>query len=133
MGKWPWIPTLAACSGAPSTPTAQPPAPAPTELPTPSSISLTAIEGLLDEIELAGGSLVRSACRGVSWGVPGGDTLHNHGTHAVLREITPEGRAAWGVRWGDEEGGCSGFGSGHAVGRSAPIEVDLYAFVPERA
>ncbi|HHO51910.1 MAG TPA: hypothetical protein ENK18_13780 [Deltaproteobacteria bacterium] len=61
--------------------------------------------------------------------LPDGNTLHNLGTHAVLREITPEGRVVWDVRWENTEYGDPA--GGHSIGRSAPIAVDLYAFVPE--
>ncbi|MBX2800778.1 MAG: hypothetical protein KTR31_24060 [Myxococcales bacterium] len=59
--------------------------------------------------------------------LPGGNTLHNHGTHAVLREITPEGDVVWDVRWEDS----ANAEDGHLVGRSAPITGSLYDFAPE--
>ncbi|MEZ4234742.1 MAG: hypothetical protein R3F59_00975 [Myxococcota bacterium] len=67
--------------------------------------------------------------KGEAHRLPGGNTLHNFGTHAVLREYTPEGDVVWDVRWelqqyqGDEA---------HQIGRSAPVGPDLYAFAPAR-
>ncbi len=51
--------------------------------------------------------------------LPGGNTLHNYGTGARLREVTPEGEVAWDVA----------FSPGTWLGRSTPIE-DLYALLP---
>ncbi|HHO51739.1 MAG TPA: hypothetical protein ENK18_12900 [Deltaproteobacteria bacterium] len=62
--------------------------------------------------------------------LPGGNTLHNYGTHAVLREATPEGRVVWDVRWEAIE--YAEYLDGHVIGRSAPIYTDLYAFAPPR-
>ncbi|MBX2800777.1 MAG: hypothetical protein KTR31_24055 [Myxococcales bacterium] len=59
----------------------------------------------------------------------GGNTLHNYGTHAVLREFAPDGSVVWDVRW---EGVEYGSVEGHAIGRSVPIDGDLYAFAPPR-
>jgi hypothetical protein len=65
---------------------------------------------------------------GESHRLAGGNTLHNFGTHALLREVTPEGRVVWDVRWEPAEYGIGG----SSIGRSAPVGADLYRFAPER-
>ena len=50
--------------------------------------------------------------------LPNGNTLHNYGSNARLREVTPEGQVVWDVQW-----------SGSLIARSTPIE-DLYALMP---
>ena len=50
--------------------------------------------------------------------LPGGNTLHNYGSAARLREITPAGEVVWDVRW-----------DGDFMGRSTPLD-DLYALAP---
>lgn len=64
----------------------------------------------------------------------GGNTLHNHGTFAVLREVTREGEVVWDARWEDREYSCYGGPStpGHQILRSTPVGSDLYRFAPER-
>jgi hypothetical protein len=52
--------------------------------------------------------------------LPGGDTLHNYGATARLREATPEGDVVWDVEW-----------PGYTIGHSTPI-ADLYALAPDR-
>ncbi|MEQ1571768.1 MAG: hypothetical protein ABMA64_39435, partial [Myxococcota bacterium] len=49
-----------------------------------------------------------------------GNTLHNTGGEARVREATPEGEVVWDVRWASSE-----------IGRSTPI-ADLYALAPDR-
>jgi len=63
-----------------------------------------------------------------------GNTLHNHGTFAVLREVTPEGDVVWDVRWEDQQYSCYGGPTtpGHQVLRSSPVGRDLYRFAPPR-
>ena len=51
--------------------------------------------------------------------LPGGNTLHNYGTTARLREVTPDGEVVWDVTWGDST----------FIGRSEVIS-DLYALWP---
>jgi hypothetical protein len=57
--------------------------------------------------------------------LPNGNTLHNYGSGARTREITPDGDMVWDVKWpdGDSEG------RGRLQGRSIFVE-DLYAFAP---
>jgi len=54
-----------------------------------------------------------------------GNTLHNYGSGARTREITPEGQLVWDLKWtnGDSEG------SGRLQGRSVFLE-DLYDYAP---
>jgi hypothetical protein len=52
--------------------------------------------------------------------LPGGNTLHNYGTDARIREVTPDGELAWDLM----------FSPGSWLGRSSPIP-DLYALWPE--
>ena len=59
----------------------------------------------------------------------GGNTLHNHGTHAVVREITADGRVVWDLRWETMEYNAP---SGHTVGRSVGVYGDLYRFIEGR-
>lgn len=73
------------------------------------------------------GQGVHAAQMGEAHRLPGGNTLHNYGTHAVLREVTPDGRVVWDVRWEDAEDDGP---DGHVIGRSTPLEVaDLYGFL----
>jgi hypothetical protein len=51
-----------------------------------------------------------------------GNTLHNFGTNAHLREFTPSGEVVWEVDWPTE----------NTLGRSEPVRADLYTFAPER-
>ncbi len=51
--------------------------------------------------------------------LPGGNTLHNTGETARLREVTPDGEVVWDIDWGGPR----------VIGRSTPIS-DLYAFAP---
>lgn len=66
--------------------------------------------------------------------LPSGNTLHNHGTHAVLREIAKPATVVWDLRWEDQEYSC--FGGldtpGHQIVRAVPVGPDLYRFAPER-
>ena len=57
--------------------------------------------------------------------LPGGNTLHNYGSGARTREITPDGTLVWDIKWsgGDAEG------SGRLQGRSVFL-TDLYDFAP---
>ncbi len=48
-----------------------------------------------------------------------GNTLHNCGSGARVREITPAGEVVWDLT----------FSSGTYLGRTTPID-DLYAFAP---
>jgi hypothetical protein len=57
--------------------------------------------------------------------LPNGNTLHNYGTGAWLREVTPDGELVWDVRFPD--GNTDG--SGRLQGRSVFI-TDLYDFAP---
>ena len=52
----------------------------------------------------------------------GGNTLHNLGSLARIREATPEGEVVWDVEW---DGGSGS----HWIGRSTPV-ADLYALAP---
>jgi len=52
--------------------------------------------------------------------LPNGNTLHNYGSNARLREATPEGELVWDLSLG---------GMAQCIGRSTPLE-DLYAFAP---
>jgi hypothetical protein len=61
--------------------------------------------------------------------LPSGHTLHNHGTHAVVREITPAGQVVWDIRWEDREYNGA---QEHSIGRSAPVTQDLWQFAPDR-
>ena len=54
--------------------------------------------------------------------LPGGDTLHNFGTNAHLREYQPDGDVVWELDWTND----------HTIGRSEPLLVDLYDLVPAR-
>jgi len=54
--------------------------------------------------------------------LPGGNTLHNYGSGARLREVTPEGEVVWDLNW-------DGLDADGELGRSTPLE-DLYAFAP---
>ncbi len=54
-----------------------------------------------------------------------GNTLHNYGTGARLREITPDGELVWDVKF---PGGNTD-GNGRLQGRSVFI-TDLYDFAP---
>jgi hypothetical protein len=54
-----------------------------------------------------------------------GNTLHNFGTGARMREITPDGDLVWDVKF---PGGNTG-GNGRLQGRSVFI-TDLYDFAP---
>ena len=64
----------------------------------------------------------------------GGNTLHNYGTYARLREVTSAGQVVWDIAWESEEYSCFGGSTtpGHQVLRSNPVGPDLYAFAPER-
>ena len=57
--------------------------------------------------------------------LPNGNTLHNYGSGARTREITPDGELVWDVKWpdGDSEG------RGRLQGRSIFLE-NLYDFAP---
>jgi hypothetical protein len=54
--------------------------------------------------------------------LPGGNTLHNFGTNAHLREYTPSGEVVWEMDWAEE----------HTIGRSAPLTSDLWSLAPPR-
>ena len=68
------------------------------------------------------GEGVEGAQMGEAHRLANGDTLHNFGTNAHLREYTPSGRVLWELDWPDD---CE-------IGRSEPISVDLYTFAPDR-
>ena len=51
--------------------------------------------------------------------LPNGNTQHNYGETARLREATPDGEVVWDVDWG----------SHRVIGRTTPIG-DLYGFLP---
>jgi len=55
-----------------------------------------------------------------------GNTLHNFGTNAVLREYDPDGAVVWDVRWEETQTG----GQDRWLGRSAPVTGSLYDFAP---
>ena len=60
--------------------------------------------------------------------LPGGNTLHNYGTYARLREVTPDGVLVWDIEWEPAE---EGPGEGHhKVGRTTPLTTSLYDFAP---
>lgn len=101
------------------------------------SEELAVREYAIDEV---GGALVEVWSFGEGQGVvgrqmgeahrlPGGNTLHNYGTHAVLREISPEGEVVWDVRWEPQQYDGT---TERGIGRSAPIGSSLYAFARER-
>ncbi len=70
------------------------------------------------------GEGVTGAQMGEAHRLRGGHTLHNYGTHAVLREVTDAGEVVWDVRWETQEYGRS---PGYSIGRSTPIyDADLY-------
>lgn len=54
--------------------------------------------------------------------LPSGNTLHNFGTNAHLREYTTDGDVVWEMDWALES----------SIGRSEPILVDLYDLAPDR-
>ena len=56
---------------------------------------------------------------GEAWRLPNGDTLHNYGTGARVKEVTPEGEIVWDID----------FGGQRLIGRTVFVE-DLYAFAP---
>ncbi len=51
--------------------------------------------------------------------LPNGNTQHNYGETARLREATPDGTVVWDIDWG----------SPRVIGRTTPIR-DLYDFAP---
>ena len=51
--------------------------------------------------------------------LPSGNTLHNFGSGALIREITPSNEVVWEVQWSDDR----------LLGRSVWLE-DLYVFAP---
>lgn len=51
--------------------------------------------------------------------LPGGNTVHNHGSGSRLLEITPEGEVVWELEFGEER----------MIGRSEWVS-DLHAFLP---
>ncbi|MCA9491337.1 MAG: hypothetical protein KC621_15505 [Myxococcales bacterium] len=73
--------------------------------------------GVVGEGEGVGGEQMGEAHR-----LPSGNTLHNFGTNAHLREYATDGTVAWELDWNAE----------NTIGRSEPILVDLYDLVPER-
>ncbi len=51
--------------------------------------------------------------------LPGGNTLHNYGSLARAREVTPEGEVVWDIGWPDSS----------ELHRSTPLTLDqLYGF-----
>ena len=57
---------------------------------------------------------------GEAWRLPGGNTLHNYGSTARLREVTPDGQVVWDLDWG----------SPLYLGRTTALE-SLAGFLPE--
>jgi hypothetical protein len=51
--------------------------------------------------------------------LPGGNTLHNYGSGARIREVTPDGQVVWDVLWTDST----------FLGRTTALE-DLHPFLP---
>ncbi|MCK6505922.1 aryl-sulfate sulfotransferase [Myxococcota bacterium] len=51
--------------------------------------------------------------------LPGGNTLHNYGSHGSLKEVTPDGDVVWELSWGGDR----------LLGRTVFLE-DLYTFLP---
>ncbi|MCA9491338.1 MAG: hypothetical protein KC621_15510 [Myxococcales bacterium] len=96
----------------------------------PHSSELVVREYVVDE----GGERLRQVdALGVGEGVPGeqmgeahrlpnGNTLHNFGTNAHLREYAPDGEVVWEVDWDNDL----------EIGRTEPILVDLYDLAPTR-
>jgi len=82
----------------------------------------------LVQIYAAGiGSGVPGRQMGEAHRLPGGNTLHNFGTNAMVREYDPAGNVVWDLRWEDAQY----FGNlEHAVGRSAPVTNSLYDYAP---
>jgi len=66
------------------------------------------------------GEGVYGATLGEAHRLANGNTLHNYGSHARLREVTPAGEVVWELYLG---------GNSHSIGHSTPLN-DLYAFVP---
>jgi hypothetical protein len=74
----------------------------------------------LEELRSFGlGEGVYGSVLGEAHRLPSGNTLHNYGSGARLREFDPEGRVVWDLS----------FSSGTYLGRTTPIE-DLYALAP---
>ncbi|MCB9687983.1 MAG: hypothetical protein H6735_23285 [Alphaproteobacteria bacterium] len=84
-------------------------------------------------VDEASRTLRQVAVLGKGEGVPGeqmgeahrlsnGNTLHNFGTNAHLREYTPDGDVVWEADWDNDL----------QIGRTEPILVDLYELAPTR-
>jgi hypothetical protein len=65
------------------------------------------------------GEGVWGAQMGEAYRLPNGNTLHNYGTDARVREATPDREVVWEVDWSDSS----------YIGRTTPIG-DLYQFAP---
>jgi hypothetical protein len=80
--------------------------------------SLDASNEVLQEVWSFGVGLgVESESMGEVHRLPSGNTLHNYGAGARLREVTPDGTVVWDLEWQTE------------IGRSTPLE-NLYALAP---
>ncbi len=83
-----------------------------------------ASETLVEVWSFGVGLGVESPTMGEVHRLPGGNTLHNYGSGARLREVTPDGTVVWDIAWdtGDET-------TTYNLGRTTPLE-ELYAFAP---
>ena len=77
-----------------------------------------ASEALVEVWSFGEGEGVYGDVMGEAHRLPGGNTLHNYGSAALLREVTPAGEVVWEVSWDAE-----------FMGRSEPVG-DLYALAP---
>ena len=77
-------------------------------------------ETLVEAWQFGTGEGIYGSTLGEAHRLPGGNTLHNYGSHARMREITPEGDLVWELWLGGDD---------QYLGRSTPL-ADLYAFVP---
>jgi hypothetical protein len=92
--------------------------------------ALDAADQALVEVWSAGVGLgVPGRQKGEAHRLPNGNTLQNFGTHAMIREFAPDGAVVWDIRWEAQEYQGD---DAHGMGRSAPVQVDLYAFAPAR-
>jgi len=80
-------------------------------------------EALIEQWSYGVGEGLDCSTAGEAHRLPNGNTLHNLGSGARTREISPDGELVWDVSWPD------GQTNGRLQGRSVFIE-DLYAFAP---
>lgn len=75
------------------------------------------VHSLVQVASLGEGSGIYAEVMGEAWRLGNGNTLHNLGSAARVREYTPEGTVVWELAW-----------PASYIGRSTPIE-DLYALL----